>query len=114
MGRITSDKVRTGLFPRTRLTICVRGDFSNVSNVELRKDGAFFNSPKICQQVFYDFVTKSKKPDYLKLVLKRRKRIKNSNLAVGPGGPVSGTFTVTLYLDGARETCFFDAIDYVD
>lgn len=112
MGRITSPKIKTGLFQKN-LTIYVRGDFSNVTTISLQKDGAFFTSAG--KKVFYDMKgPPRRKSDYLKLTLKRRRpKVKNPVIG-GPGDPVSGTFTVTLRLDQASETCLFEAIDYVD
>jgi hypothetical protein len=114
MGRITSPRIKTGLFQKN-LTIYVRGDFSNVTSIQVQKNGAFFISDN--RKVFYDIKgPPRKKSDHLKLTLRRRRRkgVKNPAFGAGPGDPVSGTFTVTLRLDNAYETCLFEAIDYVD
>ncbi|MBU6277264.1 MAG: hypothetical protein KGQ61_11560, partial [Planctomycetes bacterium] len=59
--------------------------------------------------------------DYVKLRLKRSKlKSKDSSTSrkngLGPGDPVSGTFTVRLYLgpEHAEETCFLEAIEYAE
>lgn len=126
MGRITSPRIKDGLFTKRTAVfeIFVRGDFFYLSKeqkkaVKLRS--ASFTAQE--KEVTYKTVGRGGvvvKDHYVKLRLKRDKHkskngTKSEKNAFAPGDPVSGRFTVTLYLgpEQALETCFLEAIEYI-
>jgi len=127
MSQITSPRIKDALFkkPTAVFELFVRGDFGGWSAKQKKavklKSASFtagnttvrYKTTKIRGVIVTD--------DYVKLRLKRSEpKSKDSSTSrkngFGPGNPVSGTFTVKLYLgpDHEEETCRLEAIEYAE
>lgn len=128
MSRITSPRIKDGLFkkPTAVFELFVRGDFGGWNAKQKKAVKLIFASFTAGNDTEVSYETTRIRgvivaDDYVKLRLKRSKpKSKDSSTSrkngLGPGDPVSGTFTVRLYLgpEHAEETCYLEAIEYAE